>query len=31
MVFEDNVEGVDNQKAILYSNMWYIYMNKKDT
>ena len=29
MVFEDNGGGVDDEKALLHANRWYIYINEK--
>ena len=29
MVFEDNDEGVDDQKAIIHAKRWGVYKNKK--
>ena len=29
MVFEENMVGVDDEKAIIYAKMWYVYMNYK--
>ena len=30
MFFEDNDGGVDDKKAILHANDWYVYMNQKE-
>ena len=29
MVSKDNDKGMDDEKAFLHSNRWYVYMNKK--
>ena len=29
MVFEENEDGVEDNKLVIHSKMWYLYMNDK--